>query len=374
MIKIILGGDIYPAGHVQTDFITGNALNIFHDLLEEIIDSDLSIVNLECPLVSHISPIKKGRGAILQAKPDAIRGFIAAKWKVINLANNHSFDHGAQGLLETIDIIKKAGLSFIGAGANIEEANMPFIKNIKGENIIVYAMAEREFSVADRKSPGANPLDLINFINTINKYKQFGIFIVLIHGGKEYYPYPTPEMIRRCHFMIDMGADAVICSHTHCPLPWEIYSNKPIIYGLGNLIFESKNKMPDYWYKGYLAKLEIDNKSVIFKPIPYLQSMNFQGAKKMDIISEKIFINELENRSAKLKNIDFIEKEWIKFSLQNKEKYLSALFGYNKVMMKIKKFLLPMLHSEEEIRRALLLVQCETHREVLETIFKQLKH
>ena len=61
-------------------------------------------------------------------------------------------------------------------------------------------MAEREFSIADDKTPGANPLDLINFVNAIRQHKQQGIFIVLIHGGKEYYPYPSPEMVRTMPF------------------------------------------------------------------------------------------------------------------------------------------------------------------------------
>ena len=37
--------------------------------------------------------------------------------------------------------------------------------------------------------------------------------------------------------LIDLGVDAVICSHTHRVQGAEIYQGKPIIYGLGNWIF-----------------------------------------------------------------------------------------------------------------------------------------
>ncbi len=57
-------------------------------------------------------------------------------------------------------------------------------------------------------------------------------------------------MVKRCRFMVDMGADAVVCSHTHCPLPWEMYCDRPIVYGLGNLVFENSGERPDSWFQG----------------------------------------------------------------------------------------------------------------------------
>jgi len=292
----------------------------------------------------------------------------------LNLANNNSFDQGASGLLETIYTIQESGLDYVGAGANIQEAQRPLIKEIKGERIVIYLMAEREFSMADEKTPGANPLELINFVNAMHQHKQGGIFIALVHGGKEFYPYPSPEMVRRCRFMVDMGADAVICCHTNCPLPWEYYAEKPIIYGLGNLVFEPLNEQKPSWHEGYLAKLTLEDKQVSFKAIPYFQSKSSLGAKKMDTTSRKRFLDEMEKKNAQMKDGVFLEDQWIKFCRQQKDTYLSMLFGYNKPMRKLRRLLLPLLHSKVERHRALLLVQCETHQEILNTIFKNERH
>jgi poly-gamma-glutamate synthesis protein (capsule biosynthesis protein) len=373
MITVVIGGDIYPSGNIQKPFIDGNAEEIFHDLLDDITSADLSVVNLEAPIVSKETPIKKP-GGTLGAPINTINGFIAARWNVLNLANNHSFDQGVQGLLETFRTIKKAGLSYVGAGANIEEAQKPFIKEINGERIIIYSMAEREFSVADENMPGANPLDIINFLDAVQKYKKNGIFIALVHGGKEYYPYPTPEMVRRCRFMVDAGADAVVCCHTHCPLPWEIYVDRPIIYGLGNLVFEPLHEPPPTWHEGYLAKLTIEHKKISFEAIPYFQSQGSAGVRKMDKSAKKRFLDEMEKTSIQLKDSKFLKAQWLKYCQQQKELYLSMLFAYNKPMSKLRRFLLPLLHSKEGRHRALLLVQCETHREVLNTIFKDERH
>ena len=369
MIKILIGGDVYPMGRIQNEFVEGNAHEIFHDLLEEIANADLSVVNLESPLVSHETPIVKV-GPVLGSNTKCIEGFSAAKWRILNLANNHIFDHGASGLQETIQTIEKAGLSFVGAGLNLKEAQKPLIREINGQRITIYSMAEREFSIAGEKTPGANPLDIINFIHAIRRYKQDGIFIVLIHGGNEYYAYPSPEMVRRCRFMIEMGADAVISCHTHCPLPWEIYADRPIIYGLGNLIFDATRKEPDEWHEGYLAKLTFDDRQIRFEAVPYFQSKERPGAQKMDQTSQTRFFKKMQEKNEEVKDSARIENRWIQYCRQQQDKYLSELFGYNRLMRKLRRSLLKTLHSKESVLQSLLLVQCEAHREILTTILE----
>jgi len=82
----------------------------------------------------------------------------------------------------------------------------------------------------------------------------------------------------------------------------------------------------------------------------------------------------MEKKNAQMKDGVFLEDQWIKFCRQQKDTYLSMLFGYNKPMRKLRRLLLQLLHSKEERHRALLLVQCETHQEILNTIFKNERH
>jgi len=369
MITIVIGGDVCPTGRIQNAFIEGSADAIFHDLLDDVTHADLSIVNLECPLVSHKTPIAKS-GPVLGADVRCIQGFAAADWNILNLANNHSFDHGASGLRETIHTIEAAGLAYIGAGSNIEEAQKPCIQEMNGERIVIYSMAEREFSIADETSPGSNPFDLINCIGAIRQYKQDGIFIALIHGGKEFYSYPSPEMVRKCRFMIDMGADAVICCHTHCPLPWEIYAGRPIIYGLGNFIFEPLREAPASWYEGYLARLTVGGGRVCMEAIPYVQSFGQAGVRKMNDVEQKRFTNEMNRKNIEVQDVKFLAQQWRDYCHKQKSFYLEALFGCNRLMRKVHSMLQARLYSKRQVLRALNLVQCETHQEVLNTIFK----
>jgi hypothetical protein len=370
MIRILIGGDVCPMGKVQAAFTAGRSREIFHDLLPEIQFADLAIANLECPLVSQPSPIAKS-GPVLGAPTECIHGFTDAQWDILNLANNHSFDHGAAGLRETIETVRKAGLTAIGAGMNLAEAQAPVVRVVEGQRVVIYSVAEREFSVADATTPGANPLDLINFVEAVRHHKQEGIFIVLVHGGKEYYPYPPPEMIRRCRFMVDMGADAVICCHTHCPLPWEIHAGRPIVYGMGNLVFEADGELLPSWHQGYLAQLLIEGKEVQLKPILYQQSLSTNGATAMDPVSALALHNDLLLKSAELRDPTLMESKWREYCRDQRTNYLSYLFAYPHAMHKLRRILLPFIHTRKELLRALLLVECETHREVLESLFKE---
>ena len=170
--------------------------------------------------------------------------------------------------------------------------------------------------------------------------------------------------------MVDMGADAVICCHAHCPQPWENYAGKPIVYGLGNLIFESR-KEPASWYEGYLAKLIFDEKNIRLEVIPYVQSLKNIGAQKMEENVRKRFLDEMQEKAVQVKNIGFLEEQWLKYCRQHKDIYLAELLGYNRLLVKIFSLLNKRLHfKEERVRKALHLVRCEAYQEILNTIFK----
>ncbi len=133
MTNIIIGGNICPMGRVERFFTAGNASAIFHDLLDEIASADLSVANLECPLISQKTPLIKGAGPVLDADIGCVRGFAASKWTLLNLANNHSFDHGTSELQETMHAVRHARMSVVGAGLNLHEAQAPYTTQISGQ-------------------------------------------------------------------------------------------------------------------------------------------------------------------------------------------------------------------------------------------------
>jgi len=374
-ITLIIGGDVCPTGKSEEYFCSGDAENIFHDLLDDLTSSDLTVVNLESPLITKSNPILKS-GPALSARTDCVKGLFQSGISVVSLANNHIFDHGSEGLMTTIDKCNEVGISCVGAGKNLEEAQKPLIRKIKGKRLAFYATTEHEFSIARPFAAGANPLDMMDYVYMLQSYQgMFDYLIVLYHGGVEHYPYPTPKMMKRCRFMIDMGASAVICSHSHCASPFEVYKDSPIIYGQGNFVFEPlfARNLPT-WHEGYLVKLLIPEKgNLSFDIIPYEQSRGFVGAKKMVGKKNEEFLRSMEIKVKEIQNHDIMETKWRQYCDLNSYSYLRRLFAYNRVWGRLNKYKIfsSLFHSQKSTLSAFDMVQCESHSEVLEKLLHE---
>jgi poly-gamma-glutamate synthesis protein (capsule biosynthesis protein) len=371
VINVLIGGDVCPVGRNEPFFRKGDASAIFNDLVEEFERADLSIVSLETPLINKSSPILKC-GPGLGAESDCINGLKQAKIDVINTANNHIMDHGSTGLKNTLDVCAGAGISTVGAGRNLEEARQILIRRIGRVRIGILAVAEHEFSIATANSCGANPLDIIDYVRNVRSQRDnFDYLIVLLHGGNENYPYPSPRLQETCRFMVEMGANAVIVQHTHCPGSYEEYQGAHIVYGQGNLIFDWPDQDKAF-HEGFLVKLMIaEDLGSTMEVIPYLQSDPQPGARKMDKETERLFRKSLEERSLSIRDDAFVQAQWLQFCEKIKYEYLSKVLAHNRVLSKLNSqgFLVKYFYTTSSLTCLRNVISCEAHREVLGTIF-----
>ncbi len=372
MVNILVGGDVCPIGRSMPYFHQGDAPAMFNDLMPEFEDADLTIVNLECPLIEVESPISKGGGPILGASSPCIAGLKNAGVQVANLANNHILDHGPEGLRNTMRVCREAGIAVVGAGENLRLAGQVLAREIAGVKIGVLAVAEHEFSIAREESPGANPLDVIEFVKTMRAHRDgFDYMLVLLHGGKEHYRYPSPKLQKVCRFMIEEGADAVICQHSHCPGCYETYQGGFIVYGQGNLIFDDfPNPRPD-WHRGYLVTLTVKPGTTSEMHVtPYIQSDARAGARRMEKSEAMVFKSDLEKESALIRDTSFVRRQWRQYCQSQKYTYFNILRGHSRLLRGLNKLLhfSDLLYSDKELEVLRNVVRCETHREVLDTI------
>jgi poly-gamma-glutamate synthesis protein (capsule biosynthesis protein) len=198
-VQLIIGGDLVPTQSNIDLFSNGDTNTLFgEELLSLWNASDLRIFNLEVPITDKIDPITK-YGPHLIAPTSTIKGIKALNPTLITMANNHILDQGSQGLKSTEDILNRNDIPFIGAGNNLNEANKPYVIQRDGLKIGVYACAEHEFSIATENTPGANPFDPLESLDHIAALKaKCDYVIVLHHGGKEHYRYPSPYLQKVC--------------------------------------------------------------------------------------------------------------------------------------------------------------------------------
>lgn len=370
-ITIIIGGDVYPKGKVEPHFISGNAAEIFNDILPVFQNADYTVVNLECPLTDTDTPISKD-GAALRAATKAVNGLKQSGINAVNLSNNHILDQGEDGLKSTLKTLSSQQIAYFGAGKNLEAATKPHIVTIKDKTIAFVGVAEHEFTIATDYTHGANPLDVPNNVRQIRALREKVDYIIMLyHGGKEHFAYPTPNQQSRSRFFIEEGVDVVIAQHSHIAGTYEEYLGKLIVYGQGNLLFEKLSRNYNSWFEGLLVRLKLSECKIEFSFVPLEQSKNFVGVRKMNSEESDLFLMEFQRRSKKIKDSNFVKKEWKKLCLKELSLYKSRLHGHNRILRVINrkinftKWLYPKW-KKLMIRNV---VECETHREGLETLW-----
>lgn len=360
-MKVLIGADIVPSQSNTSAFSQGNISGIIDKKLQEVLTkADFRIFNLEVPLVNLETPIQKC-GPNLIAPTSCINGIKKLGVDLFTLANNHIMDHGVQGLESTVAVLKDNGIDYVGVGKNLGEAQKPYIIEKDEKKVGVYACAEHEFSIAEENYPGANPFDPFESLDHIAKLKeQCDYVIVLYHGGKEYYRYPSPQLQKVCRKMCDKGADLVICQHSHCVGCEEKYNSSTIVYGQGNFIFDAKSD--EFWDSALLIKVDFTDGM----DIEYIPLEKENGTIKLSV-NENI-LRDFKERSEQIKNPEFIEERYSEFAMTMLQGYICTFVGRILLFRVLNKICGHRLKKRISQKRKLAIrnyIECEAHRELL---------
>jgi poly-gamma-glutamate synthesis protein (capsule biosynthesis protein) len=364
-MTIIVGGDLAPTQSNYSFFGEGN-LNALIDgrLLSLINSADYRIFNLEVPFTDVAQPISKD-GPTLIAPAASVNGIRSLDPVIFGLANNHIMDHDEQGLLKTMELLSDNKLGYVGAGRDLSDAVKPYIIEKDGVKVGVYACAENEFSIAEDKRAGANPFDPLESLDHIVNLKSVCDFVIVLHhGGKEHYRYPSPGLQKLCRKMADKGADLIICQHSHCIGAFEKYSASTIVYGQGNFLFDRRSN--EYWNSGLLVKAEFgEMMSVDFIPV----AKNGNGVKLPEPDVSDTILRDFNMRSENITRAGFIDSEYEKYCKSIGLFYLGAFAGLGRVTGKIDRVLKGMItrriYSRARLSMLQNFIECETHRELV---------
>ena len=377
-MKILIGADLVPTKSNEMHFCNGDGVALVGQELYNLLnEADYRIFNLEVPLTDTLTPIAKC-GPALIAATKAVSGYKALGVDLLTLANNHIMDQGEQGLVSTIQTLKENEIAYVGAGENLQTAQKSFVLERDGHRIGVYACAEHEFSIADTNVPGANPFDPLESLDHIAELKkQTDYVIVLYHGGKEHYRYPSPMLQKICRKMIEKGADLVICQHSHCVGCEEKYLNGTIVYGQGNFIFDDSNN--EFWQTSLLVELTIeDDVTLTYHPLKK-QGNTVRLAQGDEAES---IIQDFYHRSEQIKDPNIILERYGAFAEDMSNRYLTAMLGVNTKNIFFRVFnrltgrklwnWYLKTHFSKNKRLALRnYIECEAHREVILFFLKE---
>ncbi|HKZ75538.1 MAG TPA: CapA family protein [Actinomycetota bacterium] len=203
-------------------------------------EDDLTVINLECPATDVSAP--EAKTFVFRCDPAALPVAKRFGVEVANLANNHAYDHGPEGLLDSIRYVRKAGLAPVGAGASRDQALRAAYFDLDGWKVAVVGLSEildPDYQVAGPHTPGtAAGNDFGLALRAIrDAARRADLVVVSIHWGYELDTQPREYQVEEAHRMIDAGADVILGHHAHRLQPMYTYRGRPIFYGLGNFVW-----------------------------------------------------------------------------------------------------------------------------------------
>lgn len=265
----------------------------FQAVIQALRRAEVAVANLEIPLSCRGQAAPKTY--CLRADP-AVMGDIAAfDLGAVTLANNHIMDYGPDALADTIAACQRAGIATCGAGEDFAAALVPLWLTIAGQRVALLnvactlppgaeALPERPgiaplrvrfaFEIDTNlltEQPGTMPQvnswavaeDQERVARLIAECRQQGAaaVVVVIHWGSPAW-WLSPYQGLLCayqrplaHALIDAGADAIVGHHPHQLHPIEVYQGKPILYSVGNFLFEGVSAFPFMEPEAVIARL-----------------------------------------------------------------------------------------------------------------------
>ena len=238
--QIILLGDVMLGRTVLT---TSEDLNDyvypFRKIAELTKDADLTVANLESPIVTNCPRFESG--FTFCSDPKMVEGLTYSGIDMVNLANNHNQNFGSVGLEETKKYLGSAGILY----SNRELA----VKEINGLKVGLLG-----FDKSQQSNPNLT-LEEQNLVRDADS--KVDILIVSMHWGVEYQEKALQGVVELAKELVNLGADVIHGHHPHWVQNVEYLNGVPVYYSLGNFVFDQM--WSEETKKGLMVKLTFDS-------------------------------------------------------------------------------------------------------------------
>lgn len=209
---------------------------------------DARVINVETS-TARGGTFAPGKAVHYRMSPGNIECLAACRPDTCVLANNHVLDFGVTGLTDTLRALSDAGMRAAGAGQRLAEAREPAAVPVRtGGRLLVFAGGTGSSGIpaswaATDDRPGVHRLpDLgertaVEIVEYVQSVRRPGDIVVYsLHWGPNWGYEVSEEESAFAHRLVDGGVDLVHGHSSHHPRPIEIYRERLILYGCGDLI------------------------------------------------------------------------------------------------------------------------------------------
>lgn len=222
-----------------TDAVPDNGRPLFANVKRLLRHADITAGNLEGVLTETTSSKCDGgedreNCFAFRGPPAGARTLRKAGFDLVNLANNHAWDYGAQGQADTIAALDAAGVDWTGTPGQVT------VLERHGVRIAFVGYAPYSWAPSMHDVPLAQ--GLVRYAET-----KADVIVAIMHAGAEgrdathtpvgvevSYGEDRGDTRAFAHALIDAGADLVLGSGPHVIRGVERYRDRLIAYSLGN--------------------------------------------------------------------------------------------------------------------------------------------
>ncbi len=228
-LKIMIAGDLMLDRGVRLLGEKYGYDSLFATVTPLFKSADIVVVNLEGPITSNksktvIGKNKTGPAMQFTFDPKATRSIANAGITVVSLANNHIDNFGLSGIQETKKWLSENNIQWFGDYRNSSSTELLLSKNGFNIAFVGYHAFQKGF---DR------------VLATVKDLDGQGYFVIVMpHWGIEYATTTTALVRSQARELVVAGADAIVGAHPHVVQDRVWMGDVPVIYSLGNLLFD----------------------------------------------------------------------------------------------------------------------------------------
>jgi poly-gamma-glutamate synthesis protein (capsule biosynthesis protein) len=221
-VRLLAVGDILMHYDVQRSAReSGTGLRALWEDVEPLIrGADIAFANLETPVAPRSGV--PGRPFRFNAPAELPAALRASGFTVLSTANNHAYDQGSAGVVETLERLRAEQLVPVGTGATRAEAERAQVVQVKGLRVAFLGFTDLYNINLNAKDggPWVRGLDPAAAADAVRAARaRADVVVVSVHWGAEYRHDPLPRQREVAGRLCAAGADLILGTHPHV-LQW----------------------------------------------------------------------------------------------------------------------------------------------------------
>ena len=261
---------------------------------ETLTDADFLVVNNEFPYTDRGTPTPD-KTFTFRCPPETAAWIKEMGADIAALANNHIYDYGWDGVMDTFDTLDEEGIPYIGAGRDLKDAEQTAYCIANGLTVAILNATEIErYENPDTRGAGEDSpgvfrcLDVTRLCEKVREAKEKAdLCIEFAHWGTERMPSADWSQISKAQELADAGADLIVGAHPHVLQNIEYVDGVPVFYSLGNYFFGAAARDTG------VLRVTIDTKDASISSLQFIPMLQYRGVSTMEGSEKERVLDEM---------------------------------------------------------------------------------